>query len=369
MKKFFIVGCPRSGTTMVQQALNRHSQVAIPPETKYFFSFLGHSQQHQAQHIDRLNEDLRIQLAKPATAVRTADQARAFYEEMASQYVRGLGKKGIRHFGEKSPEHTGHLSSIRQLYPDAKLVVLYRDGRDVALSLTKTPWMPAGLYVNFLVWLYYYQAIQQAKNSGFSNLYFARYEDIVANPDKELRGILNFLGLPYERAVAEEHGNKQGIPEREFAWKGKALERITSDRVGVSQRELAREQLGALEGLGGHALSSLGYSLTTDGKTPLSAPFLLQLACDCARLFSRLPWHSVVRELAVRDLLPEANAPGLLQRFGRYVRDKVNKILSWIPAPAEPEFRAFTHDATSRAFPVRLAAAPSGYRVPATLEK
>ncbi len=44
MNKFFIVGCPRSGTTMVQQALNRHPQVVIPPETKYFFSFYGHSQ-------------------------------------------------------------------------------------------------------------------------------------------------------------------------------------------------------------------------------------------------------------------------------------------------------------------------------------
>jgi hypothetical protein len=40
MEKFFIVGCPRSGTTMVQQALNRHSRVAIPPETKYFFHSL-----------------------------------------------------------------------------------------------------------------------------------------------------------------------------------------------------------------------------------------------------------------------------------------------------------------------------------------
>jgi len=34
MKQFFIVGCPRSGTTMLQQALNRHPEIAIPPETK-----------------------------------------------------------------------------------------------------------------------------------------------------------------------------------------------------------------------------------------------------------------------------------------------------------------------------------------------
>ena len=58
MKKLFIVGCPRSGTTLLQQALNRHSQIVIPPETKYFFSFLGHTRRCQHRHIDRLNADL-----------------------------------------------------------------------------------------------------------------------------------------------------------------------------------------------------------------------------------------------------------------------------------------------------------------------
>jgi hypothetical protein len=70
MDKLFIVGCPRSGTTMLQQALNRHSQVVIPPETKFFFSFFGHPRRCQLRHIDRLNADLGINLPKPDRAVR-----------------------------------------------------------------------------------------------------------------------------------------------------------------------------------------------------------------------------------------------------------------------------------------------------------
>ena len=42
------------------------------------------------------------------------------------------------------------LPRIRELYPDARVVVLYRDGRDVASSLTRVPWMSPNLYVNFL---------------------------------------------------------------------------------------------------------------------------------------------------------------------------------------------------------------------------
>src|SRR5580698_9289911 len=99
INKFFILGCPRSGTTMVQQALNRHSAIAIPPETKFFFSFLGHSRHDQRRHIDRINGDLNIHLELPGSGVRSDDAGRAFYEEMASQYVERLEKKHILLFG------------------------------------------------------------------------------------------------------------------------------------------------------------------------------------------------------------------------------------------------------------------------------
>ena len=113
MNKFFIVGCPRSGTTMVQQALNRHSRVAIPPETKFFFSFYGHSRARQLRHLERLDTDLAIRLPRPARHVRSAEEGRAYYDGMARQYVGRLGKAGVTHFGEKTPEHAGHLGRIR----------------------------------------------------------------------------------------------------------------------------------------------------------------------------------------------------------------------------------------------------------------
>src|SRR5713226_3100535 len=87
MKEVFIVGCPRSGTTMVQQALNRHAQIVIPPETKFFFSFFGQAHQRQLRHIDRLETDLGIALPRPARRVSAPDEARAFYRAMARRYV------------------------------------------------------------------------------------------------------------------------------------------------------------------------------------------------------------------------------------------------------------------------------------------
>jgi Sulfotransferase family len=307
MEKFFIVGCPRSGTTMVQQALNRHSQVAIPPETKYFFSFLGHPRRCQARHAERLNADLGIRLPTPARRVRSADDGRAFYELMARQYVRRLPKRGVTHFGEKTPEHTGLLPRVRRLFPDAKILVLYRDGRDVAHSLTQVPWMSSNLYVNFVVWLYYQWVVRRERQGAFPDVHFARYEDIVADPEKQLSAILNFLGLPYQPAVVEGYGNREGVPERELAWKGRALGRISRERVGVFRRELTTGQIEVLERLGRNVLPALGYPLLTGGERRLSPAFFIGLSYHLSRLAWRLPWRSAVRELFSR-LLPGGHA-------------------------------------------------------------
>jgi hypothetical protein len=307
MQKFFIVGCPRSGTTMVQQALNRHSRIAIPPETKFFFSFYGHSHKQQLRHLERLDADLQISLPRPAMPIRSPDEARAFYEDMARRYVARLGKNDVDYFGEKTPEHTGHLPMIRQVFPEAKILVLYRDGRDVASSLHKMPWASSDLYVNFMIWLYYHQIVQHARASEWPGMYFARYEDIVADPAAAFGDILSFLELPYEPAVAAGCGNREGVPVREYAWKGRALQKITTERVGVFQNELSRDQIEILERLGRHALPSLGYRLITEHPAPLSVPLLLKLSFEMSKFVYRLPWQSVAKELLCRSFLRDAN--------------------------------------------------------------
>jgi hypothetical protein len=182
MHHFFILGCPRSGTTMLQQALNRHSRIAIPPETKFFFSFYRRSHRCQLRHLQRLNEDLRIDLPAPPRRLASVEDGRAYFDVMARQYLQRLAKPGVSWFGEKSPEHSGYLDRILQLFPEAKILVLCRDGRDVALSLTTVPWASPDLHVNFLVWLYYNSLLREAVQSGSPNLYSLRYEDLVAAP-------------------------------------------------------------------------------------------------------------------------------------------------------------------------------------------
>ena len=63
------------------------------------------------------------------------------------------------------------MPRVRRLFPDAKILVLYRDGRDVAQSLTRVPWMSANLYVNFVVWLYYQWVVRKERQGAFPDVY------------------------------------------------------------------------------------------------------------------------------------------------------------------------------------------------------
>jgi hypothetical protein len=300
MNKFFILGCPRSGTTMLQQALNRHSRIVIPPETRIFSSFLGHSRRHQLQHVERLNRDLHIHLPVPPRRIHTKEDVRGFFERMASLYLERLGRTDLSHFGEKSPAQTGRLWRIKQVFPEAKILFVYRDGRDVALSLTKVPWMHKDINVNFTIWLYYFWILRQAQRDLGRDLLCVKYEDLATNPVVELGKILDFLGLDYEAAVAKGYGNSEGIARSELIWKGRALEPITTDRIGIWRRELSEKEVAALEQLGRSALESLGYPLTTNGRARLFPGFYARLSWNFFELAWSLPWGSLANELLER---------------------------------------------------------------------
>ena len=298
--KFFIVGCPRSGTTMLQQALNRHSQIAIPPETA-FFSMLGYSKWTQHEHLQRIKEDLEIDLPTPPARLRCTLEARTFYEQIIRLYVERMDKPSITHFGEKTNEHLSRLHRIRRLFPDAKVILLVRDGRDVALSLRRLPWTSRNLYVNFALWLHCYRLQKSAQRHGGLPLICVRYEDLTKDPEKELRAILTFLGLPYEPQMVEGEGNAVGIPAWEHLWKARAAEKIKPHRMGLWRQELPAEQLGILERWGSWALQELGYELITDGRTSLPWCFHLRVAWRSLFWLVRRPRYAQAKAFWVQQ--------------------------------------------------------------------
>lgn len=301
MKYLFLLGCHRSGTSMLQQALNRHSGIAIPPETKYFSSFLGHSRKCQSRRLVRINTDLQIDIPRPPETIRGMAKSHQFYGEMAERYLAKLGMKGATYFGEKTPAHAGYVPQMRRLFPDAKFLWIYRDGRDAALSMRKVPWMSRNLAVNMAVWLFYYQKQMRAMQDNKLDLLVIKYEELVTQPMTEFSKICLFLDVPFELAMVNGFGNREGILEWEYPWKRSALEPITCERVGVWRKELSTKEVEMLEWLGGRALRNLDYPLVT---TPSwwNVRHYPGIAQGIIRLLSRFPLDEATNQLFGRAI-------------------------------------------------------------------
>lgn len=265
-RKLFIVGAERSGTTMLQQALNRHPQIAIPAETSYFVDFVGHLRRGQQRALFQIEQDLGISLPPLKKRVYQPDEVKGLFETIAERYLTKLGRDNTRYFGEKSPRHLLVLPRIIRYYPRAKIILIYRDGRDVALSLTKVPWTPRSLYVNFGVWLRYHRWHVWARGQSGIDLHEVRYEDFVTDPESACRAACDFLRLPYVQAMARGSGNQEGIPEWETEWKERATGPIGRERIAVWKEELLPSQIEELERWGGRALAALGYEVSAFGR-------------------------------------------------------------------------------------------------------
>jgi hypothetical protein len=277
LKKFFVVGCQRSGTTMLQQALNRHPRIVIPPETAFFTHFLGHTRRGQIQHLKRINADLKIDLPPPQRRVSHPAEAAAFFNQLAELYIESIGRADVDLFGEKTPHHVLRINRITRVFPDAKIILIFRDGRDVALSLTKVPWFNSNVDVTFGYWLKCYRCQKRAMQTRAGDLHCVKYEDLVAQPEDELRRIAEFLGIDYDPRMAEGHGSLDGVPKWELGWKHRAKEKITTARIAHARGELSPDQLKNLECWGRRQLMELGYEVAVDPTERLPLSFFPRL--------------------------------------------------------------------------------------------
>jgi len=146
--------------------------------------------------------------------------------------------------GDKYPRYLWHLENLTQ-YDGIRIVIIYRDGRDVAQSIytrTQTDWKDKGWARNHLNTLTkianrWVKAIEMMEEYA-KEIYIIRYEDFVTHPKKELTRLSEYLGV-----------NPAGF----------APEIISSSSVGKYKEILTDEQLAEVLEVAGPTLKRLGY--------------------------------------------------------------------------------------------------------------
>lgn len=223
----FIVGCPRSGTTLLQRIVNAHPQVAMTPETHWiprlFEKRKGLTPEGMVTRklISGLLEEprfTRLGISEQDLLAMIGDGRPIFYSSLVSGIFDSYGKaRGKVLVGDKTPGYVRKMNTLHSLWPKARFVHLIRDGRDVYLSMRHRPlhrpkagvfdsWAEQPALTAALWWEFNVRVGRKAGNSLPSGLYYEmRYESLVAHPREECEALSAFLGLPYDDTMLRFH--------------------------------------------------------------------------------------------------------------------------------------------------------------------
>jgi len=224
----FIVGCPRSGTTLLRHILSAHPRIVISPEAHWIPLWFEERRGLTAdglvtpELIPALLAHDKFAMfrlgANDLTSLAGRDQPASyasFVTGIFNLYGRARGKELV---GNKTPDSARRMHILHGLWPRARFVHLIRDGRDVALSLMnwrkvryKTPgkfptWKKDPVATASFWWeLNVRQGRKTGELLGRELYYEMRYESLVAHPEQECAALCDFLGLRYEEAMLHYH--------------------------------------------------------------------------------------------------------------------------------------------------------------------
>jgi hypothetical protein len=266
----FIVGFERSGTTLMAAALDRHSRIAVPPETHFFTDVCpalhAHHQGDPAFMIAHFfrgfrTRDLQLDSAKLLDRLRKSEPTWANLFLLALElYAEGRGKDLI---GEKTPSHWRYLPEMLRVYGDSKAIWLIRDGRDAVTSMMNMPWKAHNnLALHAMQWRFSMERMMAFESEFSERILRIKFEDLVTSPQKEVRRACEFVGVDFEERQLDPSAETGVVPEWEMGWKDRIFAAPDPSRIGVAARELEPMSFDLLNMLLGPTLQKLGYEIS-----------------------------------------------------------------------------------------------------------
>jgi hypothetical protein len=280
---FFLVGTSRSGSTLLQSMLNMHSRITIPPETHFFHYFDWSEELQKDRDIDEI-QSMVTQWYASKTRMRDLelplDWVRAKVDELEITslidlfclHLTGYREERDKQVaGEKTPRHIRHVETILEQFPKARIVALFRDPRATANSEINAQFGSPSVGVTTRRWREYVRLHDQYKQSLDANTYMMiQYRDLINEPERTLRRVVQHLGFEYEDAMLQYHQrseSEQGFAPGEMDWKNETLEPLKSNKNEKWKQQLQPWQVSLIEHTAGDWLEKMMYEPVS---TPLS---------------------------------------------------------------------------------------------------
>ena len=261
----FILGCARSGTTLLRDLLRSHPSLAFPDESNFvplFYRAFGDPRtDREARRLAA--RVLRLQWVRPwnvSLAPSSLAHCRSYAELVSALYEDVAHRQGRPRWGDKTPNYVLEIPTLLEIFPRAKVIHIYRDGRDVALSWRAIPLGPHDVVNAALRWKH--RVITgRREGSRFPGSYHeVRYETLLSRPEEAMKKLCTFIGEEYTDDVLRP--TRQEDPTPPIA----SHTEIVAGNSAKWKSAMTRDERARFEGVAGDLLRSLGYETEGIGR-------------------------------------------------------------------------------------------------------
>lgn len=272
----FVIGCARSGTTMLQLMLHAHPHIAVPPETRFLETAYYRRRVYGDMRDVRNRQNLAEWIARDKSTkfwdlgigqddyIRQAAQGPGSLGSVIGRAFRMYGERfGKPRWGDKRPSYVRKVDILRRLFPDAQFVHLIRDGRDCAASLKEMPWYSLDSFHAIANWAEAIDAGDRLRRKLPEDTYYElSYEELTHDPATQLKRLCQFLNEDFDSAMCEPHMLAGVAVPKNKTWHSNTHTEVTGERVGSWSTRLTAWEIALCEEVLGERLLRHGYELS-----------------------------------------------------------------------------------------------------------
>ena len=298
-QQIFILGVPRSGTSLLARMINAHPEIGVPQESHIYNHFFDirplYGDLAELRNQERLLLDIVtlgfVRNWSPSADVNDAISKiagpgfGAVFDALMSSWAQRQGKSS---WGEKTPSHIDYIDPILRDFPQAKLIHIVRDPRDVCLSMIRARFGPKNPFAAAKAWKRYVKKTEAIEERyATTGVVEIRYEDLLADPPAILKHVCSSVGVDYSESMLRYYDDAN--PYNTDVTNLINLQKpVITNNSGKWKRHLKKEAVKTIEAVTGHSMSKYGYNLSEGSACKISSGRRIALEMDnkVKRLFS-----------------------------------------------------------------------------------
>lgn len=266
-KPIIIGGCPRSGTTLIRVMIDSHQNLYCGPETGLLYT-----NTLNPNKINKISNQLEIPKKELKKMKKESISNIHFIDNL---FIRLQEKENKKRWGEKSPMNVLHINRIFKYFPNAQFIHMIRDGRDTSCSLRHFPKhklvngelleLNTNNPLDECIKRWVHDTQEGVKWRKDPRYFEVKYEELIIDPEKTMKELLNFLHEPWDGNVLKHHEiksssrSKEKIPQNVDAQKP-----IYTSAYGRWRKEFTQEDKEIFKKVAGELLIELGYEQNND---------------------------------------------------------------------------------------------------------